>query len=171
MPPQIVCLIDTISISLWTIRESHPCIATISLLIFSDCYLNPFLHQPPPPDVPQFVHSQPSIWTAKRSDEVFLPCTITNAVMGVTYKRVWRLHPAAGAGDSSYTILPQNSKYSFSGNHLVIMNVSEEDTNVSYTCAIKRLNVTGHNNLQGHRPSSGSMQIKLLSKLHKPQAL
>ena len=145
--------------------------ATSLLLIFSDCYLNPFLHRPPPPDVPQFVYSQPSIWTAKRSDEVTLPCTITNAVMGVTYRREWRLHPGTGAGDISYTIIQQNSKYAFSGNHLVIRNVSEDDTNVRYTCAITRLTVTSHNDLQGRRPSSGSMQIKLLSKLHKPQAL
>ena len=119
---------------------------------------------PPSSGVPKFVHSQPSIWTAKRGDEVSLPCTITNAVMGVTYKREWRLHPATGAGDSSYTIIQQNSKYSFSGNHLVIRNVSEDDIDVRYTCAITRLTVTKHNDLQGHRPSSGSMEIKLLSE-------
>jgi len=82
--------------------------------------------------------------------------------MGVSYKREWRLHRATGG--SSYSIIQQDNKYAFSGNHLIIRNVSEDDTDVSYTCAITRLTVTDHNDLQGHRPSSGSMQIKLLSE-------
>ena len=165
-PPRL-CLIDTISISLRTIRESHPleslCYKFASDLI--DCYLNLFLHQPPPLGVPQFVHSQPSIWNTLPGDNVTLPCTITNAVMGVTYKREWRRHQGTKAGNSSYTIIQQDNKYVFSGNHLIIRNVSEDDTDMRYyTCAITRLTLVAHNDLQGYRPTSGSMQIKLPSE-------
>ena len=162
-PPRL-CLIDTISISLRTIRESRPlgwnslCYTFASDLI--DCYLNPFLHQPPPLGVPQFVHSQPSIWNALPGDEVSLPCNITNAVMGVTYKRVWRRHRVTEAGNSSYTIIQQDNKYVFSGNHLIIRNVSEDDTDMRYyTCAITRLTL-------GYRPTSGSISIFLVTQVY-----
>ena len=133
-------------------------------LPFLSLYPLPFL---PPSSLtikalPQFAYSQPSLWTARQGDEVTLPCTITNALEGIEYKTEWKKH-----GGESYTIestLSPGEKYSISDEHLMIRNITEDDTSAQYTCAVTGLSMEGHNDLQGRRPSSGLMQIKLLSE-------
>ena len=126
-----------------------------------DCYLNLSPSLPPSPDIPRFAYPKQSIWTARPGDQVSLPCTITNTLVGVTYIRGWRRNTGTGP-NNYYTIIQAGSKYAFSGQNLIIKNVSNDDTTVTYTCTIKGLRISINNDLQGRRPSSGHMQIKLL---------
>ena len=63
-----------------------------------------------------------------------------------------------------YTAVQEGAKYAFSGEYLIIRNITEADTMAQYTCAVTRLEMEQHNDLQGRRPSSGLMQVKLLSE-------